>query len=71
MTTCNHEHLKDTHDCFKNTPTFKTHKLMINDPKDLDQERIMYHKLKQSFVGDRSDSTTYMTVASSTSISQP
>lgn len=48
---------------------------MINDPKDLDQKRIMYHKLKhklkQSFVGDRSDSTTYMTVASSTSISQP
>lgn len=44
---------------------------MINDPKDLDQEQIMYHKLKQSFDGDRSDSTTYMTVASSTSISQP
>lgn len=44
---------------------------MINDPKDLDQERIIYHILKQSFVHDRSDSTTYMTVASSTSISQP
>lgn len=47
---------------------------MINDPKDLDQERIMYFKLKQSYTldGDRwSDSTTYMTVASSTSISQP
>lgn len=44
---------------------------MINDPKDLDQERIMYHKLKQSFDGNRFDSTTYMTVASSTSISQP
>lgn len=23
---------------------------MINDPKDLDQERIMYHKLKQSLM---------------------